>query len=804
MSEHAQDLARSSARSWGRRLRRGTLWSVAALLLILLGVGLGGYVWLRQALPQVDGTIHVAGLDAPVTIGRDRFSIPHIEAESLEDAAFAQGFVHAQDRLWQMEFQRRLGAGRLAEIAGAPALATDRFMRTIGFYRLAEASLAHLEPETIAWLEAYAAGVNAFLASRSGPLPPEFLLLRQREIEPWSPVDSLVWIRLMAFDLSTNYREELLRARLSRRLTPRQIADFWPEAPGGAPVTLAALARELRFDELVSVLPGQTGPRPGSNAWAAAGRHTASGAPLLANDPHLGMQAPGTFYLVRLSIPGFELAGASLPGVPGVVLGQNGSIAWGFTTTGADTQDLFIERIDSADGQRYLTPDGAAPFTVREEVISVRDAEPVTLRVRSTRHGPVISDLLPELSAKVVGPGRVAAFAWAGLAEDDTSLQALLKFNRARDWRDFTTALRDVVAPIQNILYADASGRIGMYTPGRIPIRRRGDGRWPVPGWTGEHDWEGFVPFEDLPHALDPRGGVLLNANNQLVPDNYPYFVAADWDPPLRARRIEELIGDDRLDIGRFAAMQADVVSMVANDLLPLMLAVDPESSGAAGAKVILEAWDRVARPDAAEPLIFAAWYRELSRLIYADELGDLFQSVSRDRPVFMRRVLSERRIWCDDVNTKATESCEGLLAKALDAALAELRARFGDDMDAWRWGEAHPALMAHQVLGDLPVLSAIFTITVPTGGDGSTVNVGHYSMSGHEQPFASINAAAYRGLYDLANPTRSHFVAATGQSGNPLSSHYRDLTALWARGESVPIQAAPAGLAATLTLEPR
>jgi penicillin G amidase len=415
----------------------------------------------------------------------------------------------------------------------------------------------------------------------------------------------------------------------------------------------------------------------------------------------------------------------------------------------------------------------------------------------------VISDLLPELSAEVAGPDRLVAFAWAALAEDDTSLQAILKLNRARDWQGFVSALRDVVAPIQNILYADASGRIGIYTPGRIPIRRKGDGRWPVPGWTGEYDWEGFVPFEDLPHTLDPQAGVLFNANNQLVPDDYPYLVAKDWDPPLRARRIGELLAGDGLDLDAFAAMQADVLSMVAQDLLPLMLPVEPAGRQAAEAKARLEAWDRVARPGAAEPLIFAAWYRELARLIYADELGELFSSTSRDRPVFMRRVLSERPVWCDDIDTEAIEPCTALLAQALDTALSELREGFGDNMDGWRWGEAHAARMEHPLLGDLPVLGGIFSITVPTGGDGSTVNVGHYSMSARERFFASTHAAAYRGLYDLGDPSRSRFVAATGQSGNPLSAHYRDLTALWARGETVAMSAAPGGTVDTLVLEP-
>ena len=392
-----------------------------------------------------------------------------------------------------MEFQRRLGAGRLAEILGAAALPSDRFMRTLGFYRLAEASLAHLEPDTVAWLQAYADGVNAFLQSRTGPLPPEFLILRHGELEPWRPADSLVWLRLMALDLATNYRDELARARLARRLSAEQIADIWPTYPESAPVTLVELARALPWDELAAVLPPDGPGGVGSNAWVVGPGRTTTGGALLANDPHLGLQAPGAWYLAHLETSGLELIGATMAGIPAMVLGHNGTIAWGFTNTGADTQDLFIERVDPEDPNRYLTPEGPAPFEVREELIQIAGAAPVALTVRVTRHGPVISDLLPDAAA--FGRDRLVALAWSALTEDDLALQALLAVGKAQNWQQFVAALRDVGAPMQNIHYADTSGHIGFIAPGRVPIRRNGDGRWPVPGWTGEYDWQGWIPF---------------------------------------------------------------------------------------------------------------------------------------------------------------------------------------------------------------------------------------------------------------------------------------------------------------------
>ena len=774
-----------------RRLLRGLGWTLAGLVLLIGAIAGGGYLWLRQSLPQIDGEIMVAGLEAPVTVVRDRWAIPHIEAGSLRDATFALGFVHAQDRLFQMEFRRRLGAGRLAEVVGEAALPTDRFMRTLGLYRRAEASLAYLDAATIAWFEAYASGVNAFLEVRTGPLPPEFLILGHTELEPWRPADSLVWLRLMALDLGVNYRDELLRVRLARRLSDQQIADVWPDYPADAPTTLARVARALPWDQLAAALPPGAPGGIGSNAWVVAGNRTTTGAPLLANDPHLGLQAPGVWYLAHLRAPETELVGATMAGVPGIVLGHNGTIAWGFTNTGADVQDLFVERPDPEDPARYLTPGGSAPFETREEIIRIKGAPALTLTVRETRHGPVISDLMPDAGRLVPG-GGVAALAWTALAEDDRAAQALLGIARAQDWPQFVEALRAVGAPIQNVHYADTSGRIGFIAPGRVPIRKKGDGRWPVPGWTGAYDWDRWIPFEALPRALDPPDGVLFNANNRVVPEGYPYLLTADWEAPYRARRLARLLDRGGFQPQDFAAIQADQLSLLARDLLPIMLNAEPSGPDAADAMAMLDAWDRVMRPDAAEPLLFAAWYRELSRLVYADELGDLFDSFWGVRPQFMSRILTDRQIWCDDIRTDLVETCAERAAAALDAALLHLAGRRGDDPDAWRWGDVHRARMAHPIFEDLPVLDRLFDIEVATGGDSVTVNVGHFSPRNEGRPFASTHAATYRAIYDLADLDRSRFVAATGQSGNPFSRHYRDLTALWVAGQAVPIDRIP------------
>lgn len=768
-----------------RRVLRWLVWGSLGLLGLLLLAAGGGYWWLLRSLPDLDGEVLVSWLDEPVTITRDRHGIPHIEAENFQNAIFAQGFAHAQDRLWQMEFQRRVGAGRLAEIVGEPALPTDRFMRMLGVYQLAKASLGHLSADSLAWLDAYAAGVNAFLDQRSGPLPPEFLLLGHADIEPWTPADSVVWIKMMALDLSRNWRSELLRARLAKQLSDDQIIDLWPGYANDDPITLSDLAHGLDLERLAAVLPPGPQPGMGSNAWVVSGDHSETGAPLLANDPHLGLSAPGTWYLAHLKAPELELIGAGLPGVPGIVLGHNGEIAWGMTNTGPDTQDLFVERIDPEDTDRYLIPGGSAPFTKRAEVIHVKGGDSITLTVRTTRHGPVISDLVGSAS-DVVDDDQILALAWTALIENDTSIETLFDLAKATEWSAFLEAVRGHDTPMQNVLYADKSGHIGFVAPGNVPIRKQGDGLWPVPGWTGSHDWVDVVSFEGLPKVFDPRNGMLLNGNNRIVPEDYPHLLTAIWEPPYRARRIETLLKDQTHNLLTFASIQSDQLSLLATDLLPLMLDMTPGTDEAAQVADELRDWDRIMDKNAAEPLIFAAWYRAFSRLAYADELGPLFLSYWNIRPLFVELILTKKPIWCDNQATEQVEQCRDLLSEALDLALSDLTARFGTNPASWQWGEAHPAKMGHPVLDGQPVIEDIFNIQVPIGGDSVTVNVGHYALWNNQHPFTSVQAASYRGLYDLDDLDRSRFIAATGQSGHPLSPHYRDLSALWAKGETV------------------
>jgi len=790
------------------------LRAFSALLLVILLAVAAGYIWLRQSLPQLEGSVTLSGLKAPVDIVRDRYGVPHIYAGSVEDAYFALGFVHAQDRLWQMEMNRRIGSGRLSEALGPATLDADKFLRTLGVRRVAEATLKKLDARTRSQLDAYTAGVNAFLAQRSGPLPPEFLLTGVQP-EPWQSADSVAWVKMMAWDLGANWRTELLRLRLAKKLSTAQIGEFLPPYPGDAPLKIAnyaALYRQLDASKLAALaLPGLS-EDGASNNWVVAGSRTASGKPLLANDPHLGLAAPAVWYFAHLSAPGFDVMGATFPGAPFVTLGRNRHIAWGFTNTGPDVQDLYIERVDGA-GQ-VLAPQGWQKLATRTETIKVKGQPDVTLTVRASRHGPLISDVFKP-AADALPQNFALAFAWTALRDDDRSIQAVGKFASAGNWKEFLAAARDFHSPQQNMVYADTAGNIGFVAPGRVPLRKPGNdlkGEAPAPGWDAKYDWAGFIPFEKLPQSYNPAAGEIVTANNKIVPKNYPYYLTSEWVLPYRAERIQQLLdATPKHTLQSFARIQADTVSLQVREILPLLLKTRTADAGAQQVLQQLGRWDANMAVDSAEPLIVSAWLRELGRLIYADELGDMFKAEWAHRADFMYHVLADTGgagHWCDNVNTPEKETCAELLPRALELALADLKRRYGDDPGKWRWGDAHYALSEHRPFGRQPQLAKIFDITVPSPGDTYTVDVGRNTLSDETAPFASRHAASLRAIYDLADLDKSVYIDSTGQSGNVLSPLYRNFAERWSRVEYIPMSMrradAEAGELGTLRLQPR
>ena len=802
-----------------RRFRR-----IVVAIVVVIALAVGGYIlWLRESLPTIEGTVVVAGIADTVEIIRDREGVPHVFAQTAEDAYFGLGYAHAQDRLWQMEMSRRIGAGRLSELVGAATLGVDKFMRVLGVYRFAERSYANLDPQSQRILDAYAAGVNAFLETRSGPLPPEFAVFGLLRLvrgegsvrpEPWRPADSLVWIKMMAWTLGGNWFAEIQRARMASRLPASRLAEFFPAYPDDAPSGLVAMVasyRDVPLERIAALAPELWTEGNGSNNWVVAGERTATGKPLLANDPHLGLTAPAIWYYAHLNAPGLNVIGATLPGVPAVVLGRNDSIAWGFTNTGTDVQDLFVERISEGDPGSYDTLTGPRAFDVRTEVIEVSGEEPTEIEVRASRHGPIISDAFAD-AAEVAPEGHVMAFAWTALRDDDFTLQAGLKMATARNWNDFTIALRDFHAPQQNIVYADVHGNIGMYVPGLVPIRKDANqvmGMMPVPGWVATYDWDGFVPYDELPQIFNPPSGMIFTANHKIVEDDYPYFLTFEWESPYRARRIGELLAArPKHSVESFKALQNDVVSVMARDFLPLLLAPEPASEGAARAHAMLASWDGAMAAEAPEPLIFAAWMRELTRLVYADELGPMFDDYWAIRALFTYNVLTTQTHWCETSATEGVETCEGLIAEALERALADLDERFGASPERWRWGEAHYALNRHRPFGRIPIVRRLFDIRLPAPGGEYTVNRGGHSIKNDGAPFADVHGPSLRAIYTLDDLERSLFVYSTGQSGNVLAANYANLAERWRNGEYVPMITARGaierGQSGTLVLAPR
>ncbi len=776
-------------------MTRYLLTGFAVLILVSAG---GSYLYLCSSLPQTDGRIEVQGAKAVIRIARDRDGVPTITAADDDDAAFGLGFVHAQDRLFQMELMRRYAAGRLAEIFGAKAVPVDKEMRVLGLYRAAAAEIPFLTPAVNRAFRAYAGGVNAFLASRHGALPPEFLLLHFTP-EPWHEADSLAWGKLMALQIEGNYRGELLRARMARTISPADLAFLYPRYPKDGPTTLAQVLpiyRRLALRRLYAALPGAVGPVYASNNWVVDGKHSKSGKPLLANDPHLDFGAPGPWYLACLKTPAREIAGATAPGMPLVVIGHNDHVAWGFTTTTADVEDLFVEKLDPNDPGRYLTPDGSAPFITRQETIAVHGGARIALTVRATRHGPVLSDVLPPGAAD---PGFVLALSATFLEPQDRSAEALWDADRATDWTSFRAAWRGFAGPMQNTVYADDSGTIGFIAPGLVPIRGKGDGWMPVPGWSGEYDWKGFIPFDALPQATNPASGRFVSANNKIVPASYPYFLSRDWDLPNRAERIEALLARTPMqDPATSAAIEADTFSLAAKQLVPLMTAIIPADATSREALRRLRHWNFHVNRDRVAPLLFTAWLRQFSHAILFGRFGPVIAGYWGLKPQVIEAVLTRRPDWCADPKQRSAgqpgaETCAVRLAQSLKSALAELRRAYGDDMASWRWGRAHVAVFANPVFSQIPVLRDWVDPSIPTAGASDTVNHAPSQLRAGRDPFEQVFGASLRIITDLAAPANARMIVTPGQSGNPLSPHFADLVRRWRDfGWLVPGRAAP------------
>jgi penicillin G amidase len=785
-----------------RRLPRSVriaLGGFLVLVVLVLTAG-AGVVW--RTLPPGSQTLAIAGLSAPVSIRLDHHGIPFIRAATLTDAATALGYLHARDRMFQMELMRRAAAGELAAMFGPAALPSDELMRTLGLARHARATFSTLPAATRAMLEAYARGVNAWITARGRFAAPQFVFLGPPR--PWTAVDSLLWGETMSLWLSGNWHRELARLALVGRLPRDRILALWPPSRDVGRIDASLWPARRAAADLLRFLPRFPAPftEPGtaSNEWAVSGQLSATGAPLLAGDPHLGLDFPSLWYLVRIETPDVTLVGATAPGVPFVVLGHNREIAWTFTDTGADTEDIFVET--PLPGGRYVTPDGPEPFQVRKERIEVSGHPDVVLTVRSTRHGPVISDLGErDLGTK---PGPVLAVDMAGLAPDDTAATGLLALDQARTIAAAGQAAAEISTPVLNLLVADRS-HIAYFMTGRVPIRRSGDGAMPAPGASGAYDWTGFASGAELPHIVDPPSGRLVNANEPVNLAGFPVFLARDSFGPWRARRIRQMLAvDPHATPTAFAAMQSDVVSTYARQLLPALDRTVPPPGMPSVAFELLRRWNGAMAADLPQPLIFTAWLRRFRALLFA-RLG-VPDNGAAPGPEFLAAVLGHdgRSSWCganpaDPPADAAPADCAPLLRLALDQATAELLARRGRNPAAWLWGTAHEAVFVDPLLARIPLLSWLTACRIPSPGDDTTVDRGSPEAIG----FRNVHAAEYRAVYDLADLDRSRFMMAPGQAGNPFARHACDLVRPWRDGRSFTLGTVPDGISATIRLLP-
>ena len=805
-------------------MRQMVVKGLAFLVLLVFVAGVGGYLYLRRSLPIVSGTVTVPGIAAPVEIVRDADNIPHIFAGSRADAFYGLGYVHAQDRLWQMEFQRRIGHGRLSEIFGAATLPQDRFLRTAGFGRAAVSAWRHLPESSRALINAYVAGVNAFL--EGARLPPEFTLLRFAP-EPWTGPDVLVWVKMMAWDLSANYSLELLRHDIAARVGQERLRMLMPPYPFDGPSIISTVSS-------VPVAPVESSPAPvdshaqvawpdptgqvvwtaalasavdglpavrsflmnsfrsealGSNSWVVDGSRTASGKPLLANDPHLGASVPSLWYLAHMNAGDFDVIGATLPGAPAIAIGRNRFIAWGETNVAADVQDLYRERVNAA-GTHTEFQGTQEPLTLIKEIIEISGEAPVTIDVRISRHGPLVSDAINANNAASTrepkpSPLEPLAFRWTALDAEDSTLTAFLALNEAKNWTDFTTALKDFVVPSQNFVYADVDGHIGYYAPGRIPIRASGDGSMPAEGWTGAMEWTGWIPFDALPHVFDPPDRVIVAANHRPAPPEYPHLIGLEFPEPYRATRISELVrSKDKFTPEDFRAIQADVFSSQGKAFLPLLLTrVAPASDLDRRALDVLRTWNLESTTDSAGAAIFQAWFLGLAPALAGDELGPQILEGYQTRFSFVTRFVvstlsTPDSPWCDDVRTGGMrETCAEMVNRAFSRGVAKLAEALGDDPSRWRWSAAHRAVFPHQGLDTVGVLRPWLSRSVPSAGDWSTVNVGPVNS---DQPFDQTEIPGYRQIIDLSPANDSRFSDSVGQSGHFLSPHYDDALEDW------------------------
>ncbi|MBM4422393.1 MAG: penicillin acylase family protein [Chloroflexi bacterium] len=833
------------------------------MIIVITFAGVIGYI-IRSPMPQTAGTIRAEGLQNEVNIYRDDWGVPHIYAESTHDLLFAQGYVHAQDRFWQMDFWRHIGSGRLSEIFGEATLGTDRFIRALGWNRAAAQDEAALDEPTRQALQWYADGVNAYLATNKAP-GLEYTLLRAQgskyEPEKWTVINTLTWVKVMSWDLGGNMDDELDRVALIQLLGVDAALELKPLYPSGRPIIIPNPA--FGFDPSsamasvneLNALTGGGFDSIGSNNWVISGKLTDTGKPYLANDPHLGIQMPSIWHEVGLhcrrisDICPYDVVGFSFAGAPGVIIGHNQRIAWGVTNLGPDVQDLYLEKINPDNPNQYevngvwtdaqviteiitvagqVEPDPEHPETAKGIYNPDTDTTTLALNVRVTRHGPIINEVnsaARNLSGSYSGVDIPApagiALRWTALAEPSLTFQAILKMNRAQNWDEFRNALRDWSVPSQNVVYADVDGNIGYQSPGLIPIRRNHDGLLPVPGWGDDYEWQGYIPFEELPYSYNPPQGYIATANNAVVGPDYPYIISLDWDRGYRAQRIVDMIiAGFPITADDIKAMQGDNENLSAREIMPFLSTLAFSDPKLQNGLAYLTAWDFQQHMDSGPAALYNLFWARLVSNTFYDELKDrqdLWPGPGDVTQVAVHSLLQQpdNHWWDNAATANIVEKRDDILTQSFAEAYAEAESRMGADTAQWAWGKLHTATFRNQTFGKsgIALVEAIFNRgPVNTSGGTDQVNATGYRIAppgddSAPRTFEVSSVPSMRMIVDFSNLNNSQTMHTTGQSGHPFNGHYNDMIDPWRMIEYHPMlwdrPAIEGAARQTLTLKP-
>lgn len=765
------------------------------LAVVLAALSFFLYHLVTKSFPESSGSIDLPGVAKDVNVYRDDYGVPHISAADEHDLMFAAGYIQAQDRLWQMDMFRRAGQGRLSEILDTSTVGFDKLFRTLGFSILAESLYKHMHPTSRRILEDYSAGVNAFIRTHKGKYPIEFDML-DYEPEEWAPAHSLIVSRLLAWELNFAWWVDLTYGEISSMVPEGKFRELFPaDRESGAIASGIKIDREDvgGFLSLVTSYRDYFGTGPfssGSNAWVIDSTRSLSGKPILANDPHLVISLPAKWYEMHLSAPGWNVGGVSVPGIPLIVIGQNDSLAWGFTNAMIDDCDFYVEQFDSSKHPSYRFRGSMIRAGEREEVIRVGRSDSLIISVLSTHHGPVVSDAHPALAR----PGRDTAAAargismrWTGFEMSDEIL-GFYRLNRSANRLQFEEGLRELTVPGQSAVYADARGNIGYQMAGKIPVRGKHPGTLPLDGTTGEDEWRGFVPFEKMPKVWNPPDGFIISAN-QRVGEGASYYISTLWEPWQRYDRIKELLGLDKMSAQDFMQFQQDVVTnygkMLAGHIVRAYSSDSTGNSYVMEALVYLRNWNIRSTPSDIATTIVNQFFLKLLKNTFEDEigpaiLGDLAYSLTPAYRITEELLSDQNSSWFDDVKTDSVEGRDFMIRKSFEEAVSGLKGTLGPEMKQWQWGKVHTLCFEHP-LGKRKPLDLLFNSgTFPAGGSEQTINKGAFRLDGSFSVFAS---PSMRQIVDFAKPGEAYRILTLGQSGQPLYEHYDDQLSLWLNG---------------------